>query len=553
MSHHRSPLFTTGRRRSLALVLLFGVLGVFASVASTAQASTFVPVSGAGSTWSQVALDQWRRNVVQYGIKINYAGTGSSDGRNQFRNGTVDYAVSEIPYGLKDGGVFDTPPPRGYAYMPIVAGGTSFMYNLQIGGKRVTNLRLSGPVIAGIFTGNIKTWNDARIAKDNPALQLPARKIVPVVRSDGSGTTAQFSTWLSAQYPSLWNAYCSKAGRSSPCGVTSNFPVVPGGGFAAQSGSLGVSGYVSQAANIGTITYVEYAYALNTGFPVAKVLNKAGYYTEPTASNVAVGLLGATVNNNSKSPQYLTQQLGGVYDNPDKRTYPLSSYSYMIIPTKVENNFNTNKGYTLGRFAYYFLCEGQKQAPLLGYSPLPINLVKAGLTQVKRIPGVNVQSVNISKCDNPTFSSNGANLLAKTAPSPPACDRAGPTQCTEGTGGAKNTSTAVTKAGGGGSSGSTGGTAGSTAGGSSASGGTTGTTGRTTASGGTAGGGTTGAGGQTVAAGSAGAVQADSVLVAQSSGWSTQNTAVVLALILLLGVIIGPPLVARSLRGRGTP
>ena len=90
--------------------------------------------------------------------------------------------------------------------MPIVAGGTSFMYNLVIGGKRVTNLRLSGPTLAGIFTGNIKNWNDPKVAADNPSLALPARKIVPVVRSDGSGTTAQFTTWLSSKYSSLWNA-----------------------------------------------------------------------------------------------------------------------------------------------------------------------------------------------------------------------------------------------------------------------------------------------------------------------------------------------------------
>src|ERR1700748_3845273 len=101
------------------------VLGVL-PLAGPAGAASYVPISGAGSTWSQNALDQWIRNVNQYGIKVNYAGTGSSDGRNQFRNDTVDFGVSEIPYGLKDGGVFDTPPTRPYAYMPIVAGGTSF-------------------------------------------------------------------------------------------------------------------------------------------------------------------------------------------------------------------------------------------------------------------------------------------------------------------------------------------------------------------------------------------------------------------------------------------
>ncbi len=436
--------------------VVLGALGLVAAATlhpstPAAAADGYVPISGAGSTWSQNALDQWRRNVTQYGMQVNYQGTGSSDGRNQFKNGTVDFAVSEIPYGLTDGGVKDLPPTRKYAYMPIVAGGTSFMYNLTIGGKRVTNLRLSGTNVARIFTGKAKTWNDPQIQKDNPGLALPARRIVPVVRSDGSGTTAQLTTWLSKRYRALWDPYCASAGRPTPCGITSSYPVKSGSGFTAQSGSLGVSGYVSQKQNDGTITYVEYSYALNTGFPVVKLLNKAGYYVEPTAENVAVGLLKAQINNDATSPNYLTQILDGVYDNTDKRAYPLSSYSYMVVPRETSGAFNTAKGKTLGAFAYYFLCEGQQQAKVLGYSPLPINLVKAGIAQVKRIPGVDVQSVDISKCRNPTFSASGANLLAQKAPYPPACDKQGATQCTTGTGGNK----APTSSSGGGGGGST--------------------------------------------------------------------------------------------------
>ncbi|MGW1973807.1 substrate-binding domain-containing protein, partial [Streptomyces tubercidicus] len=127
----------------LAALLFTAVL----PAADTAAAVTYVPISGVGSTWSANAIEQWRANVEMYGMKVNYTGTGSSDGRNQFRTGTVDFGVSEIPYGVKDSGVVDPPPSRKYAYMPIVAGGTSFMYNLTIAGKRVTNLRLSGDVI----------------------------------------------------------------------------------------------------------------------------------------------------------------------------------------------------------------------------------------------------------------------------------------------------------------------------------------------------------------------------------------------------------------------
>ncbi|GAC1444665.1 MAG: phosphate ABC transporter substrate-binding protein PstS [Mycobacteriales bacterium] len=424
---------------ALAVALVVTGTGLTGLTVSAANAASYVPISGAGSTWSQNAIDQWRRNVNQYGMKINYQGTGSSDGRNQFRNGTVDFAVSEIPFGLSDGGTTDTPPSRGYAYMPIVAGGTSFMYNLKIGGRRVTNLRLSGKNIARIFTGQVKRWNDPALQADNPGLQLPARAVVPVVRSDGSGTTAQFSTYLAKRYQSDWDAYCQSAGRSTPCGTTSNFPVAAGKGFVAQSGSLGVSGYVAQAQSEGAITYVEYSYALNSGFPVAKMLNTAGYYVEPTPSNVAVALLKAQINTDRSSSQYLTQILDGVYTNGDSRAYPLSSYSYMIIPTKAEQTFNESKGHTLGDFAYYFLCEGQQQAPVLGFSPLPINLVQAGLDQVRKIPGVTAQNIDINKCNNPTFSPSGENTLAKNAPPPQTCDKQGSTQCTNGTGGAQQT------------------------------------------------------------------------------------------------------------------
>lgn len=405
--------------------------------ASSAVAADYVPISGAGSSWSSNAVDQWRRNVQQYGMRVNYASTGSVDGRNQFKAGTVDFAVSETPYGLKDNGVVEAPPSRGFAYMPLVAGGTSFMYNLRAGGKPITNLRLSGEVVTKIFTGAITRWDDKAIKADNPGLTLPKRQIVPVVRSDGSGSTAQFTLWMSKQHSSEWNAYCKKAGRSTPCGLTSNYPVVAGNGFVAQPNSQGVSGYVAQKANEGTITYVEYSYALKTGYPVAKVLNEAGYYVEPTASNVAVGLLGAKINTNKSSDMYLTQNLDGVYGSKDPRTYPLSSYSYLIVPTQAQGSFTSDKGKTLAAFANYFLCEGQQQAEVLGYSPLPINLVKAGLEQVKKVPGAVTTSVDIKKCNNPTFSKDGTNTLAANAPQPSACDKKGATQCSKGTGGSK--------------------------------------------------------------------------------------------------------------------
>jgi phosphate ABC transporter phosphate-binding protein len=442
-------------------------------VPAPAQAvgQTYYPVSGAGSTWSANALQQWIRNVFDnYRWKVTFDDSGSSAGRQLFGQGTVDFAVSEIPYALSGSDSADPRPSRQFAYMPIVAGGTSFMYNLVIGGKRVTNLRLSGDNVAKIFTGVITKWNDPAIAADNPKLALPGTPIVPVVRSDGSGTTAQFTSWMRSQYTSTWNAYCAKAGRSN-CGITSNYPTVAGSSFVAQSGSNGVAGYTAQTQSAGAITYVEYSYALNSGFPVAKILNSAGYYTEPTASNVAVALLSSVINEDAASPDYLTQQLKSVYTSADPRTYPLSSYSYMIIPTALQNGFTEDKGLTLADFASYFLCEGQQQAEVLGYSPLPINLAQAGLKQVQKIPGGNPKNKDVSGCNNPTFAADGSNKLANTAPQPQACDKKGTDQCLTGTGGSKGSSTAAS-AGSGSSGGKAAATGAGAAGAAAAAGGT---------------------------------------------------------------------------------
>ncbi len=516
------------------------VASVFAP--QVAMAADYVPVSGAGSSWSANAVDQWRRNVQQYGMRVNFASTGSVDGRNQFKGGTVDYAVSETPYGLTDNGVVDALPTRPFAYMPIVAGGTAFMYNLNAGGKQITNLRLSGEVLTKIFTGVITKWNDAAIAADNPSLTLPNRQIVPVVRSDGSGSTAQFTLWMSKQHTTLWNKYCQATGRSTPCGLTSFYPTKAGAGFVAQPNSQGVSGYVAQKANEGTITYVEYSYALKTGFPVVKLLNNAGYYVEPTASNVAVALMGATINE-KPGASYLTQQLTGVYNSTDKRAYPMSSYSYMIIPTSAQGAFTTAKGKTLAAFANYFLCEGQQQAEVLGYSPLPINLVEAGLKQVNLIPGADTASIDIKKCNNPTFSADGSNTLAKNAPMPSECDKKGATsQCAEGTGGAGAASSGGTGTGTGTDSGTT--VDGST---------TTGTgTGSGTSVGGVAG----GISGPTVCDVETGTCTTLAAVPTETSGagWGTINWVILAIILVVLAAIFGPPLavVAASRRQAGT-
>lgn len=578
-------------RRLLAALLAALLLGGLAAVPAGASglpesSSGYTPISGAGSTWAYNAVDQWRRDVKQYGMQVNFTGNGSSQGRQGFLQGTEDFAVSDIPFQTHptDGSAPEHPVPGSYAYMPIVAGGTAFMYHLTIGGRMVTNLRLSGATLTKVFTAAVSYWDDPAIAADNPGLRLPHEKIVPVVRSDGSGSTAQFTLWMGKQQSALWNAYCAKVGRSGDCGETSYYPTTTG--MIAQSGDLGVAGYISQGYGEGSIGYVNYSYALNAHYPVAKILNSAGYYTEPTPDNVAVSLLKARINTDKSSPDYLTQQLDAVYTDPDPRTYVLSSYSYMILPMVVQGNFTAAKGRTLGAFSYFFMCQGQQQAPQLGYSPLPINLVQAGFDQIRRIPGVQAQSVNIKNCNNPTFSSDGTNRLAQTAPQPQPCDKQGTQQCATPTGGAPGAG----QTGGSGGSGSTGGTGGTSGGGGAGTGGTTGATGGTAASGGTgaasggsAAGGTAAAGGTGTAAGTGstagatgavdpdtgqvlttgatgtaagagnggGQVLASPVEVGASDGWGGNQTLMALAAFVLLLLVLAPALTARLLGRTG--
>jgi phosphate ABC transporter phosphate-binding protein len=530
------------RRRLAIASLVFATIAGLIALAGPASADSYVTISGSGSTWSQVAVDAWRVDVHANGLTINYNGDGSSAGRLDFIQGLSDFAVSEIPFQLhpEDGSLPEI-SKRPYAYLPIVAGGTSFMYHLTVGGKRVTDLRLSGATLTKIYTGVIKRWNDPAITADY-GRSLPNEPIVPVIRADGSGTSAQFTRYMSKTQTGLWNAFCQKYAHPSslPCGLYSFYPPFPGS--KAQTGSNGVADYVASSYAEGAIGYVEYAYALNQGYPVVKLLNSAGYYSLPSATNVAVALTKAQIN-----PSDLTANLDGVYVNSDPRTYPMSSYSYMIVPTDTSSPFNTAKGKTLSTFIDYFLCKGQQKAAPLGYSPLPQNLVQAGFQQVQRIPG-NVGVPALSNCANPTIGNN--NLVAK-APMPSPCDKVGtPLTCATGGGGGGGNGGSNTTSGrggtGAGGAGRTTGSGGSTTGGGSAStttGGGTGTTGTGTSTSGTGGATTTDPlTGQAVnsTSGSGSTLLANSVDVAsrRSTGASAFYG---LSALELLGVVLVPP------------
>jgi phosphate transport system substrate-binding protein len=418
------------RLRSAALLGPSGLLAMALVLAapSAGFAVTYAQIEGTGSTWSQVIVSQWIADVDSKGMKVVYSGGGSSKGRKDFANNTTDFGITEVPYG-SDGDSNDKPGTRQFAYLPIVAGGTAFTYQIKVGGNLVKNLRLSGETITKIFANKITNWNDAAITKDNNGKALPSLPIIPVVRSDGSGTSAQFTRWMKSEYSSIWTG-----------GQTSFFP--KSGKAVGQSGSDQVMNFIASSAGNGTIGYIEYSYAVNKNYPVVKVLNKGGYFVEPTQYNVAVALTKAVINPD------LTQNLDGVYRATDPRAYPLSSYSYMLIPTgKTDTRMGTTatKRQTLADFMFYSLCEGQGKAGNYGYSPLPYNLVTAGFDQLKKLKTadarVDITGRDPSRCSNPTFDKSDLkkNKLAEIAPQPAACDKLGAGPCGGDTGTAPTT------------------------------------------------------------------------------------------------------------------
>jgi len=399
-------------RRIKKLVVATATLLTSLAIVSPSAVLADAPVDGAGSTWSQIAVDQWRADVARQGLVVNYQGVGSTAGRVAYYQAQVDFAVSEIPFQSaqydRQGNLLadetQLAASRPYAYLPIVAGGTAFMYNLKANGQRITDLRLSTQTAAKIFTGQITMWNDPLVVADNPQRVMPATRIKPVVRSDGSGTTAQITAYMAEETPSDWNQLCQKANLGSSCPVTSLYPDFPNSGFAAQQFSDGVANFVAAQYNDGAITYVEYGYAKERGFPVASVKNASGNYAQPTAVNVSVALQGARINPDG------TQILQGVYRNADARAYPISSYSYMIVPTTEAAPFSAAKGKSLSDYIFYFLCAGQQKSEQLGYAPLPKNLVEAAFAAVAQIPGASPAPA-ISSCSNPTIT--GDFLVAK--------------------------------------------------------------------------------------------------------------------------------------------
>jgi ABC-type phosphate transport system substrate-binding protein len=435
-------LIRISRARARAVTIAAGgltLLSMSAIASSPAVAAppgvttgpSYVAISGSGSSWASVAIDQWALDVRPNGIVVNYNPDGSAAGRSDYMSNQDDFTGSDPPFRNGEDELAGTSaenPTQGYSYVPDVAGGTAFMYHLTVAGRLITNLRLSPKTLMGIFTGQITNWDNPQITRDYGA-QLPSLPITPVIRSDGSGATYFLTRWLAHMFPAQWNAFCQQVhpGIQLPCPQTEFYPQF--GSAKAENGSNNVATYITSSYGNGSIGYDEYAYALNSHYPVVAVENPAGYYVLPSASNVAVALTQAQINEDPNSPNFLQQDLDNVYTFTDPRSYPLSSYSYFIVPREgstLPTNFNDAKGATLSTWLDYDLCAGQQQVSQLGYSPLPVNLVRGGILQVSRIPGhvAGLNPDNLASCGNPTFV-NGQDILLNTAPQPSPCAKAG--------------------------------------------------------------------------------------------------------------------------------
>lgn len=391
MSRMMRRLMRRGRRPAAARGAIAAVLSALVlTLTGTTAHGTGPTVTGAGSTWAQIALAQWTGDINRQGYTINYQGVGSSAGREFYIINQVDFAASEIPF-QPDELTQLYAAHKSFQYLPDVAGGTSLMYNLHApSGTRITTLRLDATTAAKIFSGVITSWQDGAVKALNPGLQIAENTVIPVIRSDGSGTSAQFSLYLASQASPVWNSFVSRDGCPAPC---SQWP--PFAGSTQQNGSDGVAGFVANdALGAGAIGYVEAGYAYGRGFPVANLHNVSGNFVQPTSGNVATALTHATLHSD------LTQDLSAVYAAPEPNAYPMSSYSYLITPTA---GFDPAKGAVLGTWLIYIACAGQREAAPLGYSPLPPNLVQDVFDAERRIPGAPpVPPLDAEHCPNPT-------------------------------------------------------------------------------------------------------------------------------------------------------
>jgi phosphate transport system substrate-binding protein len=347
---------TTLRSTALSIALVFAVAacggsdnaapGANGAAAGQAGASDQVSaqITGAGSTFVYPLISKWSSDYNQSsGARVNYQSIGSGGGIAQIKAGTVDFGASDKPLAS---GELDA---AGLAQFPVAIGGVVPVVNVE--GVEPGELRLTGPVLADIFMGKIKQWNDPTITALNPGVQLPATKINVVHRSDGSGTTFNFSNYLSKVSPE-WK---QKIGE----GTSVNWPGGVGG-----KGNEGVASYVQQIK--GSIGYVELAYALQNKMAHTMLQNAAGNWVAPSAEAFQAAAASADWKN--------AQDFNLVITNaPGEQAWPLAATTFVLMHIQPKNPERAKQA---REFFGWALENGQPQAQALDYVPLPPELVE---------------------------------------------------------------------------------------------------------------------------------------------------------------------------------
>lgn len=301
-------------------------------------------VTGAGSTFVYPVLSAWAADYQkQSGTSVNYQSIGSGGGIAQIKAGTVDFGATDQPLDPKELAV------SGLAQFPVVIGGVVPVVN--IAGIKPGQVRLTGPVLADIYAGKIKSWNDPAIARLNSGLSLPAASITVVHRSDGSGTSFNFTHYLSQVSPT-W-----KSGTGE--GKSVSWPAGVGG-----KGNEGVAGYVKQIPN--SIGYVEYAYVLQNNMSYALLQNSAGAFVAPSADSFQAAAASADWKNAEDFFLVMTNA-------PGANAYPITASTFIVMHKQPKDKARSDAALTFFRWA---LEHGQPQAQKLDYVPLPADLVQ---------------------------------------------------------------------------------------------------------------------------------------------------------------------------------
>jgi phosphate transport system substrate-binding protein len=327
----------------LATVLLAGV---------TATASAQMMINGAGATFPYPIYSKWFDEYakVDPSVRFNYQSIGSGGGQKQILAQTVDFGASDGP--MTDDNL--TKAPGKILHIPTVAGAVVLTYNLP--GNPA--LKLDADTIAGIFLGQIKKWNDPKLAALNSGANLPDQEIVVVHRSDGSGTTFIFTDYLS-KVSSEWK---EKVGNNTSV----NWPAGIGG-----KGNEGVSGQVKQTP--GAIGYVELIYATQNKMPYAEVKNSAGQFVKPTIDSVTAAIATANIPDDFRF---------SMTNAPGKDAYPISGATWLLV---YEQQKDATKGKKLVEFLKWAMKDSEKMAKDLDYASLPESVQQRVLKRIAEI------------------------------------------------------------------------------------------------------------------------------------------------------------------------